>query len=160
MLSGTPGMDQVPLRDPEVAILDACDAGSGVPVTNKATLLGVPAGRYPTTGTTFARAVLLCRLVDEASGASLVRVLRVVPSGGTAVDTVLQGAAVTALAVGDANADGAGPDIVAAVEPGSVRVYSTDSGGAWVLVANVATGATGLIATALLALVDLSGDGR
>jgi hypothetical protein len=152
---------------PKVVAMNVCwgaDAGAGVangsaPTSTLAPLHlhGVPAGTYP--NTTRARAVLLCSPAGGAPGPSLVHVLSVLSNGSVDITTVpLQGVA-TALAVGDVNSDGAGPDVVAAVGGGGLTVMSPVAG-TWGATATIPTGGAQTDAPSVVELQDLNGDGR
>lgn len=160
---------QAHLSGLKVVVMNACwDAPSGigsnlngsVPTSTlvPADLHGVPAGRYP--NTTRARAVLLCSPVDSAPGPSLVRVLSVLSNGSIDMVTVPQQGIVTALAVGDVNSDGAGPDLVLGAGGGGTLTIMSSVDGAWSTVASIATGGAQAGAPTLVELQDLNDDGR
>jgi hypothetical protein len=120
-------------------------------------LRGIPAGTVANSPR--AALALACGSADSTVG-SIVRVLSVLPDGSVGTATVVQQASVTAIAVGDVNGDGAGPEVVVAGPSTTLAVYTMPAGGAWVRGASVATGAQATQVVTLMELVDLNGDGR
>lgn len=158
LFNGVVQQESAYLSSPTVVLFDACAGGpNGSSIPAPAALHGIPGGAYPNVPQS--AVVLWCSPAGGALGPSLVRVLSVLPSGDVDLVTVTQEDTITALAVGDVDADMAGPEIVAAVGPGLLVVFSPATG-SWVPVANISTGAVGDVWASVVELADLNSDGR